>query len=113
MTQYDVTDVCQEIRKCFERMLAISGGNLPHGKGIADVIAVAVTCEEHTTPPQYCNYQMFDTPVEDNHIHNLVKCIVRCYCKVRLYHLGKEATPDACGNIIRKKLNKLVLFNHQ
>jgi hypothetical protein len=42
MTQYDVTDVCQEIRKCFERMLAISGGSLPHGKGIADVIAVAV-----------------------------------------------------------------------
>jgi hypothetical protein len=109
-----VIDICQETEKCFERMLAISGGNLPHGKGIVDAITVAVLGAYSTSLTfKELHYHMFDTPVEDNHIHNLVKCIVICYCKVRLYHLGKEATQDACGNIIRKKLNKLVLFNHQ
>jgi hypothetical protein len=80
MTQYDVIDVCQETEKCFEQMLAISGGNLPHGKGVVDAITVAVLGAYNTSIFKVLHYHMFDTPVEDNHIHNLVKCIVRCYC---------------------------------
>ena len=90
-----VIDVCAETEKCFERLLAAAGGNLPHGKGIIDAITVAVlgTC---SCSPLFkeLEYHMYDTTVEENHIHMLIKSIAKCYCKVRLYHLGKEATQN-------------------
>jgi hypothetical protein len=58
-------------------MLAISGGKLPHGKGIVDAITMAILGAYNTTSIfKELHYHMFDTPVEDNNIHNLVKCIV-------------------------------------
>ena len=51
--------------------------------------------------------------MDDNHVYKLIKMILKCYCKVRLYHLGKETTADLSGEKIRKKLNKLVLCKHQ
>ena len=40
---------------------------------------------------------MFDSTVDDNHVYKLIKKIVKCYCKVGLYHLGKETTADLSG----------------
>ena len=56
---------------------------------------------------------MYDSPVDDNHVFGLIKEIVKSYCKLRLYHLGKETTAKLSEKNIRKKLNKLILFNHQ
>ena len=109
-----VIKICEETEKCFERMLAATDGKLPHGKGITDAIAVAVLGSCNIAALFVDRHEhMFDTTVENNHIHNLIKHIVKIYCKIRLYHLGKQATQNECGIIIRKKLNKLVLFNHQ
>ena len=106
--------ICEETDKCFQRMLKVTDGNLPHCKGVADAIAITVFGEiNHSKLFQELHSHMFDTPVNDNHIFSLIKNICRCYCKVRLYHLGKEATAKASGKKVRKTLNKLVLFNHQ
>ena len=56
---------------------------------------------------------MFESAVDENHVFGLIKIIAKCYCKIRLYHLGKETTENMLGKKIRKKLSKLVLFNHQ
>ena len=109
-----VIDICEETEKCFERLLVATSGNLPHGKGIVDAVAVSVlgACNNSSLFKEL-EYHMFDTTVEENHIRTLIKSIIKCYCKVRLYHLGKEATENLCGDKIRTKLHKLVLFNHQ
>ena len=56
---------------------------------------------------------MFDTPVDDNHTLKLIKTISQCYCKVRFHHLAKSYTDKLSTNRVRKKLTKLVLFEHQ
>ena len=56
---------------------------------------------------------MFDTSVEDNHVHTLVKTVAECFARVRLHHLGKCETEKAVGTNVRKKLTKLILFKHQ
>ena len=56
---------------------------------------------------------VLDSAVDENHVFLLIKILAKCYCKVRLYHLGKETTQKLSGPKIRKKLSKLVLFKHQ
>ena len=109
-----VVNICNESEKCFERMLAKNAGKLPHGKGIPEAIATVVlgTLKVSSLFTELDDH-MFDWTVDDNHVYKLIKKIVKCYCKVRLYHLGKETTADLSGEKIRKKLNKLVLFKHQ
>ena len=109
-----VVTVCEETEKCFQRMMNVTDGNLPHCMGIADAISTSVLSKlNHSKVFTELNNHMFDTPVNENHIFSLIKLIVKCYCKVRLYHLGKEATARLHGKIVRKTLSKLVLFNHQ
>ncbi len=83
---------------------------------------------------------MIDTSATDNRIFQLVeqvaKCyceirlhhlgkqttqaesgllvqVAKCYCEIRLHHLGKQTTQAESGLLVRKELNKLVLFKHQ
>ena len=95
-------------------MLAKNAGKLPHGKGIPEAIATVVlsTLKVSSLFTELDDH-VFDWTVDDNHAYKLIKKILKCYCKVRLYHLGKETTADLSGEKIRKKLNKLVLFQHQ
>ena len=54
-----------------------------------------------------------ENSVTDNHLSSLIKSISKMYCKVRLYHLGKEFTQKITGEKIRKKYGKLILFLNQ
>jgi hypothetical protein len=109
-----VIKVCEESEKCFQRMLAVTCGQLPHATGILDTIVVAVLgvlCI-HSLFKELNDHQ-FDSPVDQNHIILMTKKFIKCYCKVKLFHLGNKATENGSGENIRNKLNKLVLFNHQ
>ena len=87
---------------------------LPTGKGIPDAIATSVLCETNlSTVFQELEDHMVDTAVNENHIFGLIKTITKSYCKIRLYHLGKEYSQSLTGERVRKKLSKLVLFKHQ
>ena len=109
-----VISICQETEKCFQRMLKITDGYLPHCEGVPDAIAVTVLSGINRLKLfEELHSHMFDTPVNSNHILLLVKTICKSYCKVRLYHLGKEETAKVKGKKVRKTFNKLVLFNHQ
>ena len=109
-----VIKICQETEKCFQRMLTKTGGKLPHCKGIPDAIASSVLAGINLSEVfRELDNHMMDTSVFENHVFGLIKIIAKCYCKVRLYHLGKEATDKISSEKVRKKLNKLVLFKHQ
>ena len=101
-----VTTVCKETEKCFQRMLTATDGKLPITTSILSTINISSLFTE-------LDDHMYDSTVDDNHIYALIKEIISCYCKVRLYHLGKETTSKISDKNIRKKLTKLVLFNHQ
>ena len=59
------------------------------------------------------NDHMLETAVTDNHVFQLVKKVTKSYCKVRMYHLGRKYTEDMTGEIVRKKLTKLIHFKNQ
>ena len=95
-------------------MLKTSGGKLPHDKGIVGAIAITVLAAVNVSSLfTELDDHMYDSTVDDNHVHELIRDIANCYCKVRLYHQGKESTAKLSDKNIRRKLNKLVLFNHQ
>jgi hypothetical protein len=56
---------------------------------------------------------MFDTDAESNHVHILIKTTVACYLKIRLHHESKRMTEKVTKDTIRKKLTRLVIFQHQ
>ena len=109
-----VTSVCTETEKCFQRMLASTNGRLPQGEGIPDAIAASVwNGIDIQATFKELDEHMLDTTVNDNHVFKLIKTVSKCYCKVRLYQLGKTTTEMATKTKVRKKLSKLVLFEHQ
>ena len=88
-----VITVCKETEKCFQRMLAATAGKLPHSNGIVGAIATSVLGSINASSLfTEIDDHMYDSTVDDNHVYRLIKEIVNCYCKVRLYHLGKETT---------------------
>lgn len=54
---------------------------------------------------------MFDTCVESNRVHVLVKMASAWYCKVRLNHIARqEKNKFKEGKVVRKKLTKFINF---
>ena len=109
-----VVAICLEAEKSVQFMLRSSGGVLPQCAGILPAIASAVLANTLGKPLfPTLDIHMFDTSVEDNHVHTLVKTVAECFARVRLHHLGKCETEKAVGTNVRKKLTKLILFKHQ
>ena len=84
------------------------------GRGIQDAISSSVLEETNFSVvfPDLKDH-MLDNSVSENHVFGLIKSISKTYCKVRLYHLGKERSLDVNGKKIRKKLGKLIHFKNQ
>ena len=82
--------------------------------GITDAIATSVLEDlpmEHIFSE--LNLHMMEMALTDNHVFQLVKTITKNYCKVRMYHLGRQYTDKVTGEKVRKKLTKLILFKNQ
>ena len=89
-------------------------GKIPQSRRISDAVALDVMTNSNTSEVfNELQDHMVDCSLQDNHVFGLIKIITKCYCKIRLDHLGKQATNNFSGTKIRKKLSKLVLFNHQ
>ena len=109
-----VIKVCEEAEKCFQRMHKCMGGKIPQSRRFPDAVAIGVMTNLNASKVfDELQDHMLDCSLQDNHVFGLIKIITRCYCKIRLHHLGKQATDNISGTKIRKKLSKLVLFNHQ
>jgi len=105
--------VCRETEKCFNRMKAVLGDNLPQASMLPTVVSNVVLDEVGTTTFTNLHSHMFDSTADNNHIFTLIKVIVACYTKIRMHHLAKQKTAQITGVSIRKELSKLILFKHQ
>lgn len=110
----NIVEVCKASERCFQRLLTTSGGKLPQGKGVTAAITIQVLsdCADKNIFSELHNH-MFETSVEDNHVHTLVKMAASMYCKIRLHHLARRETEKVTGALVRRRMNKLILFHHQ
>ena len=85
-------------------MLASANGRLPQGEWIPDAIAASVLkgINIQATSQELDEHMLYST-VNDNQVFTLIKTISKCYCKVRLYQLGKRTTEMATKTKVRKE----------
>ena len=84
------------------------------GTGIQNAIATSILSDTDFSDVFVdVKDHMYDNSPSDNHLFSLVKSIATTYCKVRLFHLGKERSQEITGKKIRKKLGKLIHFKNQ
>lgn len=108
-----VLTVCEETEKCFQRMYAMVGNNLPQTRHFLPAITNVVLSAVGHKCFASLETHMFDSTVDNNHVFNLIKCIAQCYSNIRLHHLAKQKTFAVSGATVRKELSKLILFKHQ
>jgi hypothetical protein len=108
-----VVKVCLATEKCFARMHAARGDQLPLTSRIVPVITSTVLSEIANCCFKSLDGHMFDCTPDVNHLFLLIKCISRCYCTVRMHHLAKQKSSSITGVKIRKQLSKVILFKHQ
>uniref|UniRef100_A0A8C4N4D4 THAP-type domain-containing protein n=1 Tax=Eptatretus burgeri TaxID=7764 RepID=A0A8C4N4D4_EPTBU len=106
--------VCVETEKCLQLLLKSSGGKLQQGTGIQSTVSSAVL-QNTADKKLFANLEshMFDTSVEENHLHILIKLASRCFTEIRLHHLGKGLKESLMGTHVRKQqMSKLICFEH-
>ena len=92
-------------------MLAATYGKLPHCKGTVGAITTSVLGSINVSSVfTELDDHMYDSTVDDNHVHGPIKEIISCYCKVRLYHLGKETTAKLSEKKHLKKVEQIGSF---
>ena len=109
-----VYQICQSTEQCLVRMLHSTGGNLPTSSKIVSAI-LSVVLEEAAKKNAFSSLHdhMFDSSPHKNHLFRLIKCIAKCFLKIRMHHLAKETTAKVRGENIRKILSKTILFKKQ
>lgn len=107
-----VVAVCLETERCFQALL--KDGKLPQGRGVTDSIVQRVLRRSaRETWFSELSQHMFETTIEDNHVHQLVRMASSIYCKIKMHHLARRETETIQKAPVRQKLNKLVLHLHQ
>ena len=115
MPSPSVVATCESTKRCIQRSLRSSNGNLPQIAGNKFVSAISITVLKAVGAKVFSDLHdhMFDSTPDNNHIFNLIKVICESYVTIRMHALCRRMTENVSGTNIRKKLTKLVLFNHQ
>lgn len=102
--------VCEATEKCFQRMHASMGDKLPQTRNLLPSICTVVLKEVGLHCFLSLKEHMFATTPDYNHVFNLIKCVARCYCTIKVHHLARQKTIAITGTKVRKQLTKLVIF---
>ncbi|KAL2096821.1 hypothetical protein ACEWY4_006028 [Coilia grayii] len=110
-----IVHICSSTEQVIQRRIRMNGGQLPRGCGITkDIVAQVLAETEGKTLFPQLNDHMFETCVEANHVHVLVKMTSSLFCKVRFNHFAKrESEMSKKGKIVRRHLHKLIHFYGQ
>ncbi|KAL2092739.1 hypothetical protein ACEWY4_012537 [Coilia grayii] len=119
-----IVHICSSTEQVIQRRIRMNGGQLPRGCGITkDIVAQVLAETEGKTLFPHLNDHMFETCVEANHVHVLVKMTSSLFCKVRFNHFAKgesEMSKKGCVeanhvHVLVKMTSSLfckVRFNH-
>ena len=89
-----VLAVCGETEKCIEKYLRDTDDQLPQGPRVSSEIATSVLEAVRGKVFSSLDDHVFDTAVEEDHVHLLVKTISLCFSEVRFHHLAEERRTD-------------------
>ena len=109
-----VFEICRSTECCLVRMLRSNTGQLPQSQSTVPTVQ-SIVLEEVVGKGVFSTLEkhMFDSPPDSNHMFCLIKCIIQYYMEVRLHHLAKQQTAVVKGELLRRKLSKLILFKNQ
>ena len=96
-----VIKVCEETERCFQRMLAVTEGQLPNACGISEAI-VPVVLGSLSIPSLFkeLGHHLFNSPVGDNHVVQLIKSIIKSFCNTdALSSVYEISTPANFNNL--------------
>jgi len=99
-----VIKVCEEAERCFQRMHAVVGDQLPKAQNLLLAICTVVLTEVGATIFEDLNEHMFDSTPDNNHVFTLVKCVAFCYSTIRVHHMAKHNSVPPRGKIITNKI---------
>ena len=82
-----VVFICKETKRCFQRMLDKTSGNLPRSSGLSYAIPSAVLKSLNiSTIFTELDDHMRERSFEDNPVFSLIRLVFKCYSKVRFHH---------------------------
>ena len=72
-------------------MLNSTGGNLPTASKIVPAI-LSVVLDEAVDEDAFSaiNNHIFDSIPDNNHLFSLIKCIAKCFLKIRMHHQARK-----------------------
>lgn len=100
-----IIKICHETEIFIRKLMHLTDGSLPSQNLLMDIII-------NVSRRLVDRLSRLFTEHEEHH-YILLKAAIHCYCKIRLHNLAKKYTEKIQGDLIRKKLSKLILFSHQ
>lgn len=98
--------VCCQTETVIKQIMFVTNNSLPSQSLLPDITALV-------TSKLADNMNTIFGCTHSEHNYKLVKEIIYCYCKIRIHNLAKKFTEKIQGDLVRTKLNKLILFCHQ
>lgn len=111
----DVIDICVLVEKRLRHIFSTHNNQVPKEKKFFDVFVNKMFSEvlENKKIFSVIDEHIFDHTFMENPKTKLIKSIIICYAKIRLYSFVKRQTETIKGELIRKKLSKIILFSGQ
>lgn len=111
-----VINICILVEKKYRFVINLNDGKIPKEKHFFKVFIMELTrqiTEQKTYFLEDDEDHVFEHELLENPQVQLIKNIISIYAKIRLYSLAKQQTEEMKGELIRKKLTKLILFSGQ
>lgn len=112
-----VTSICLVVEKYIRKIVNYTDYKLPQDEGFLPLFTIAVAQQFYTQIevlfPNLKDPFLETPPIQQNHGFILVKEIINAYTRIRFFNLAKKYTTVLQGTLVRRELNKLILFNHQ
>lgn len=100
-----VNEICLKTEQFIRKLMFMTNNSLPGEDLVINIITQVSQQLIHKLDSMF--------PTNCSHNFNLLKSIIYCFCKIRIYNLGKKHTEQIQGDNIRKTYSKLILFSHQ
>lgn len=111
----DVVKICISTEKRLRHILNLNNDKMPKEHNFFNVFVAETTAKIVEGKYRFLNMNdhIFDHSVMDNPEIKLIKNIISIYAKIRLFSFAKKQTEQIKGELIRKKLSKIILFSGQ
>lgn len=109
----EVVEVCTITEKRIRKLLMLTDNKVPNDNYFLHTFVYTLAGELYQKQILLNLQHEETTSILKNHSFILIKMIIFSYCKIRFNSLSKKYSTQIRGDILRKTLSKLIIFNHQ